>query len=84
MVTEYVINEVPAVIPVISPVPGFTVATNGLELVQVPPADVLVQVSVEPSQIGVTPAIVWATGAVIVTDCVAMLVHPPMATVYVI
>ncbi len=63
IVTEYVITEVPALIPVTTPVDEFTVATAGVALVQVPPALVLVQVSDDPTFMGVVPVIVWATGS---------------------
>jgi hypothetical protein len=58
IVTEYVITDVPALIPVTSPVAAPTVATAGVALDHTPPAVVLVHVVVEPTQIGVVPVIV--------------------------
>ena len=79
IVTEYVISDVPAETPVTNPVAS-TVATDGVALVQVPPVVVPVQVAVEPMHNGVVPVIVWATGAVIVTDLLAVFTQPPMVT----
>jgi hypothetical protein len=53
-----VINDVPAVIPVNTPVAAPTVTTAGLELVHVPPTVVLVHVSEDPIHIGSFPVIV--------------------------
>jgi len=78
--TEYVINDVPAAIPVTKPEPASTVATPGVALVHVPPAVVLVQVAVPPIHNGVVPEMVCATGAVTVTVFVAVFVQPPVTT----
>jgi len=58
IVTEYIITEVPAVIPLINPVEEPEVATVVVPLDQVPPLVVLVHVAVEFTQIGVVPLIV--------------------------
>jgi len=71
---------VPAVIPVTTPLVAPITATPGVELVQVPPLVVLVHVCDEPIQIGVVPVMVWGTGDVMVTICVAILTHPPTVT----
>jgi len=57
-VTEYVIVDVPADTPVISPVEDPTVATEVAELDHVPPVVVLVQVWDEPIHTGVVPEMV--------------------------
>ena len=69
----------PADTPVTNPVAS-TVATVGVALVQVPPVVVLIQVAVEPTHNGVVPVIVWATGAVTVTDLLAVFTQPPTVT----
>jgi len=79
-VTEYVMVAFPADTPVTVPFEAPTVATAVDELVHVPPLVVLVHVWDEPTHIGVVPVIVCAIGAVMVTVCVAVLTHPPMAT----
>jgi hypothetical protein len=56
--TEYVIIDVPALIPVTNPVANPTVATPGVALVHVPPGVVLVQTAVDPIHKGVVPVIV--------------------------
>jgi len=58
-------TEVPA-IPVTRP-EALTVATPGIELVQVPPLLVLVHVTVDPTHSDGVPVIVWAVGADTVT-----------------
>jgi len=73
-------TEVPADIPVTSP-EAFTVATPGIELVQVPPLVVLAHVAVEPIHNDGVPEIVWGTGAVMVTVFVAVLTQVPVDTV---
>jgi len=75
-----VIREVPADTPVTKPVDASTVATDGVPLVHVPPVVVLFHVAEPPTHNGVVPVIVWATGAVIVTDLLAVFTQPPTVT----
>ena len=72
--------DVPADTPETKPVVESTVATAVAELDQMPPVVVLVHVWEEPTQIGVVPVMVWATGAVIVTTFVLVLTQPPTVT----
>ena len=74
------ITDVPAVKPVTTPFEAPTTATPGVPLIQVPPDVVHVHIVDEPIQIGVVPVIVCGTGAIIVTVCVAVLIHPPTVT----
>jgi len=76
-----VITAVPAVTPVTMPEYAPTVATEGDPLVQDPPEVVLVHVCEEPTQMGVVPVMVCATGVVTVTVFVPVLTHPPVVTV---
>lgn len=73
----------PAAIPVTVPVDAPTVAMAGIELNQVPPGDVASHVSDEPTHNGVVPTMFCGVAAPIVMVSVAVLVHPPAATVYV-
>jgi len=80
LVTEYVISDVPDAIPLITP-DELTVATLLFELNQVPPVDVLVHISMEPTHKGVVPVMVWGTGAVIVTVSVAVFIQASIVKV---
>jgi len=72
-------TDVPAAIPVTKP-EAFTVATPGIELVQVPPLVVLLHVAVVPIHSDGVPVIVWAVSADIVTVREAVFVHAPVVT----
>lgn len=80
IVTEYVINEVPAAIPDTTP-DVFIVAIEGFELVQEPPFDVPVKVDVSPAHKLTLPDIVCGIGSDIVIVCVAVLMQAPADTV---
>jgi hypothetical protein len=79
-VTVYVITDVPALTPVITPVPPTIVATPGLALVQVPPPTVEVNVVVNPTQAVVVPFNVPALGAVLIVTVLVSVAsaHPPV------
>jgi hypothetical protein len=78
--------EIPAETPVTSPVPGFTVATAGLPLLQVPPGTVETKFVEEPTQTDCAPNN-WPAvkTVVIVTWRVAVAFGQPLlpGTVYV-
>jgi len=72
-------TEVPAAIPVTRP-EAFTVATPGIELVQVPPLLVLVHVAVDPTHSDGVPVIAWVVDADTVTVREAVFVQAPVVT----
>ena len=64
LVTVYIIEVMPLVIPVTKPVPE-TVATDGVALLQVPPDAVSMNVNVSPGQRLSIPVITPGLGIVI-------------------
>ena len=88
LVTVYFIVALPAATPVTKPVVAFTVATDGVRLLQVPPLVPLLEyVVVNPTQIVEAPLTVPAFRAAFIVTIAepAALVHPPtvLVTVYV-
>ena len=70
-------TDVPAAIPVITPVEASTVALAGVPLDQAPPEVVLAKVVVRPTQTVWVPVMVGVEGrALIVTLTACVFVHP--------
>ena len=83
--TVYTMEELPAEIPVTTPLAAFTVATDVFVLLHVPPLKpVLDKVVVEPVHSNIVPFIVPAVGTgLTVTANVVEAVPQPVVTVYI-